>query len=72
MTTLDKNVWDSLDKVHLRVDALLQRTTTFPKVNVQTTPVSALDLSLAVAAAAACSTSCNPKFTIPQQHEIPT
>jgi hypothetical protein len=53
MTTLDKNVWDSLDKVHLCVDALLQRTTTFPKVNVQTTPVSGSDLTLAAAAAAA-------------------
>ncbi len=53
MTTLDKNVRDSLDKVHLHVDALLQRTTTSPKVNVQTTSVSATALALALAAALA-------------------
>jgi hypothetical protein len=49
MTTLDKNVQDSLDKVHLRVDALLQRTTTFPAADVQATPLldSALESQLA-------------------------
>ncbi len=51
MTTLDKNVRDSLDEVHLHVDALLQRTTTSPKVNMQTTPVSASDSALALALA---------------------
>ena len=40
MTILDKNVWDSLDEVHLLVDALLQRTTMSPTADVQATPLS--------------------------------
>ncbi len=40
MTTMDNNVQDSLDKVHLHVDALLQLTTMSPKVNVQATPLT--------------------------------
>jgi hypothetical protein len=42
MTILDKNVWDSLDEVHLLVDALLQRTTMSPTADVQATPLSDL------------------------------
>jgi hypothetical protein len=40
ITTLDKNVRDSLDEVHLCVDALLQCTTTSPAADVQATPLS--------------------------------
>jgi hypothetical protein len=42
MTTLDKNVQNSLDKVHLHVDALLQCTTTSPAADMQATPLSDL------------------------------
>ncbi len=45
MTTLDKNVQDSLEKVHLHVDALLQHTTTSSPADVQATPLS--DLAMA-------------------------
>ncbi len=37
ITTLDKNVRNSLDKVHLHVDALLQRDSTSPAADVQAT-----------------------------------
>jgi hypothetical protein len=57
MTTLDKNVQDSLDEVHLHVDALLPCTTTHPEVNVQSTPVSASDLASALAAALAMASA---------------
>ena len=45
MNTLDENIRDSLDQVHLRVDALLQHTTMSPVADVQATPP--LDLALA-------------------------
>jgi hypothetical protein len=40
MNTLDENVWDSLEQVHLHVDALLQHTTMSPAADVQATPPS--------------------------------
>jgi hypothetical protein len=42
MTTLDKNVWDSLNEVHLHVDALLQHTIMSPIADVQATQLSDL------------------------------